>query len=124
MGLPPVSDRSTSMTTAHQILKSELPGTASRPAALLPPMTTARDYVLGVRMNWRLGYHSAFVAGRARSPHAFGHYGLGGSGAFADPETGLSVAFVTNRLGNTLTPLADLRLARLAAQAESIARRL
>ncbi|MFZ2177355.1 MAG: serine hydrolase domain-containing protein [Rhodococcus sp. (in: high G+C Gram-positive bacteria)] len=86
--------------------------------------TTARDYVLGVRMNWRLGYHSAFVAGRARSPHAFGHYGLGGSGAFADPETGLSVAFVTNRPGNTLTPFADLRLARLGAQAESTARRL
>ena len=37
---------------------------------------------------------------------------------------GLSVAFVTNRMGNTLTPLADLRLAKLGAEAESIARRL
>ncbi|PBC40072.1 esterase [Rhodococcus sp. ACS1] len=86
--------------------------------------TTARDYVLGIRMNWRLGYHSAFVASRNQSPHAFGHYGLGGSGAFADPETGLSVAFVTNRMGGALTPFADLRLAKLGAQAESIARRL
>jgi CubicO group peptidase (beta-lactamase class C family) len=86
--------------------------------------TTARDYVLGVRMNWRLGYHSAFVASRTQSPHAFGHYGLGGSGAFADPQTGLSVAFVTNRMGNNLTPFADLRLAKLGAHAESIARRL
>ena len=86
--------------------------------------TTARDYVLGLRMNWRLGYHHAFVASRDQSPSAFGHYGLGGSGAFADPDTGLSVAFVTNRMGNTLTPLADLRLAKLGATAESIARRL
>jgi CubicO group peptidase (beta-lactamase class C family) len=86
--------------------------------------TTARDYVLGIRMNWRLGYHAAFVASRTQSPYAFGHYGLGGSGAFADPDTGLSVAFVTNRMGNTLTPLADLRLAKLGAEAESIARRL
>ncbi|KAF0958732.1 hypothetical protein MLGJGCBP_08165 [Rhodococcus sp. T7] len=50
--------------------------------------------------------------------------GLGGSGAFADPDTGRSVAFVTNRMGNTLTPLAGLRLAELGATAESIARRL
>ncbi|RZL82441.1 MAG: class A beta-lactamase-related serine hydrolase [Rhodococcus sp. (in: high G+C Gram-positive bacteria)] len=86
--------------------------------------TTARDYVLGIRMNWRLGYHAAFVASRNQYPQAFGHYGLGGSGAFADPETGLSVAFVTNRMGGALTPLADLRLAKLGAQAETIARRL
>ncbi|NMM89603.1 esterase [Rhodococcus sp. SRB_17] len=86
--------------------------------------TTARDYVLGIRMNWRLGYHSAFVASRNSSLQAFGHYGLGGSGAFADPETGLSVAFVTNRMGGALTPFADLRLAKLGAQAESIARRV
>ena len=86
--------------------------------------TLARDYVLGIRMNWRLGYHSAFVANRSQSRHAFGHYGLGGSGAFADPETGLSLAFVTNRMGGVLTPFADLRLAKLGAQAESIARSL
>ncbi|OMQ29597.1 beta-lactamase family protein (plasmid) [Rhodococcus qingshengii] len=86
--------------------------------------TTARDYVLGVRMNWRLGYHSAFVTSRTQSLQAFGHYGLGGSGAFADPETRLSVAFVTNRMGGSLTPFADLRLAGLGARAESIARAL
>jgi hypothetical protein len=34
------------------------------------------------------------------------------------------VAFVTNRMGNNLTPFADLRLAKLGAHAESIARRL
>ncbi|MFT0661035.1 MULTISPECIES: serine hydrolase domain-containing protein [Rhodococcus] len=86
--------------------------------------TTARDYVLGIHMNWRLGYHSAFVTSRTRSLQAFGHYGLGGSGAFADPETRLSVAFVTNRMGGPLTPFADLRLAGLGAKAEAIARTL
>ncbi len=84
--------------------------------------THARDYVLGIHMNWRLGYHAALVAARTQNAGAFGHYGVGGSGAFADPDTGLSVAFVTNRLGNALTPFADLRLATLGARAESIAR--
>ncbi len=36
--------------------------------------------------------------GRTASPRAFGHNGAGGQLAFADPETGLSVAFVTNGL--------------------------
>ncbi|WP_137722771.1 serine hydrolase domain-containing protein [Prescottella subtropica] len=84
--------------------------------------THSRDYVLGIHMNWRLGYHAALVAARTQNSGAFGHYGVGGSGAFADPDTGLSVAFVTNRLGNALTPFADLRLATLGAKAESIAR--
>lgn len=86
--------------------------------------TGARDYVLGLRMNWRLGYHAALVAARAQHAGAFGHYGIGGSGAFADPDTGLSVAFVTNRLGNALTPFADLRLPMLGAKAESLAHAL
>lgn len=84
----------------------------------------SRDYVLGLRMSWRLGYHAALVASRKQNPHAFGHYGLGGSGAFADPQTGLSVAFVTNRMGNGVTPFADGRLPRLGAIAERVARSL
>jgi CubicO group peptidase (beta-lactamase class C family) len=83
--------------------------------------TRRRDYVLGLRPNWRLGYHQAFVADRVRTPHAFGHYGLGGSGAYADPDCELSVAFVSNHLGNKLSPLGDLRLARLGALARRLA---
>ncbi|AOW91940.1 esterase [Rhodococcus sp. WMMA185] len=86
--------------------------------------TTARDYVLGIPMNWRLGYHAGMVARRRQPRNTFGHYGLGGSGAFADPDTGLSVAFVTNRLGNMLTPFADFRLPRLGSTALAIAERL
>jgi CubicO group peptidase (beta-lactamase class C family) len=80
-----------------------------------------RDYVLGLPMRWRLGYHQAFTAGRP-AWKAFGHYGYGGSGAWADPETGLSLAFVTNRLGSVTTPIGDIRLPRLTAAALAVAR--
>jgi CubicO group peptidase (beta-lactamase class C family) len=70
------------------------------------------DAVLGIPMRWRLGYHQAFGAGRDASM-AFGHYGYGGSGGWADPATGMSVGFVTNRIGSLTTPLGDLNLFRL-----------
>lgn len=76
-----------------------------------------RDAVLGIHMRWRLGYHQAFVASGAQPHAAFGHFGLGGSGAWADPQTGLAIGFVTNRLGIATTPVADVRLARLGAVA-------
>ncbi len=72
-----------------------------------------RDYVMGIPMYWRLGYHRAFMAGR-RPRQAFGHYGFGGSGAWVDPVGDLSVAFVTNRLGTATTPLGDVRFFRLS----------
>jgi CubicO group peptidase (beta-lactamase class C family) len=70
------------------------------------------DAVLGLPMRWRLGYHQAFGTGRSAS-RAFGHYGYGGSGGWADPALGLSVGFVTNRIGSVSTPLGDLTLFRL-----------
>jgi CubicO group peptidase (beta-lactamase class C family) len=70
------------------------------------------DAVLGLPMRWRLGYHQAFGAGRG-APMAFGHYGYGGSGGWADPATGMSLGFVTNRIGSLTTPLGDLNLFRL-----------
>jgi CubicO group peptidase (beta-lactamase class C family) len=70
------------------------------------------DAVLGLQMRWRLGYHQGFGAGRD-APLAFGHYGYGGSGGWADPGSGLSVGFVTNRIGSLTTPLGDLNLFRL-----------
>jgi CubicO group peptidase (beta-lactamase class C family) len=70
------------------------------------------DAVLGIPMRWRLGYHHAFGAGR-EAPMAFGHYGYGGSGGWADPAIGMSVGFVTNRIGSLTTPLGDANLFRL-----------
>ena len=98
---------------------------------LLSPETThelgrvqvrTADAVLGLRMRWRLGYHHAFTAGRAAT-RAFGHYGYGGSGAWADPDLGLSVGFVTNRIGSVTTPLGDLTLMRLNRIVAECARR-
>lgn len=82
------------------------------------------DYVLGYPVRFTLGYHRPVLMTKTQPSKAFGHYGIGGSGAWADPELGLSVAFVTNRLGGAVTSLADARLARLGAQAESIGRKL
>ncbi|GAB2667421.1 serine hydrolase domain-containing protein [Nocardia goodfellowii] len=82
------------------------------------------DYVLAFRIPWALGYHGVPMKPSKSDPiSAFGHFGLGGSGAFADPATGMSLGFVTNRLGGRLTPLGDARLARLGAIAHNIAKR-
>ena len=86
-------------------------------------VTRKRDYVLGMRMRWRLGYHQAF-AGRRSPRQAFGHFGFGGSGGWADPATGLAIGFVTNRLGTATTPIADARLVRLGGAALAAATEL
>ncbi|MEU7633658.1 serine hydrolase domain-containing protein [Nocardia sp. NPDC049220] len=81
------------------------------------------DYVLAFRIPWALGYHGVPMKPSKSDPvSAFGHFGLGGSGGFADPATGMSLGFVTNRLGGRLTPLGDARLARLGALAHNLAR--
>lgn len=72
-----------------------------------------RDDVLGIPMRWRLGYHQAFALGR-RMPRAYGHYGFGGSGGWADPVSGLAVGYVTNALGALTTPFGGLALFRLS----------
>jgi CubicO group peptidase (beta-lactamase class C family) len=76
-----------------------------------------RDRVLFIPMHWRMGYHRVFALG-ARSPHGFGHYGYGGSGAFCDPSRELAVALTLNSgagtpMGNSNVPL----IARAAIRA-------
>ncbi len=70
------------------------------------------DVVVGFPMRWRLGYH---LVGTTRGvlPYAFGHFGFGGSGAWADPERNLSVAMTLNRVAGT--PFGDMRMLRLGA---------
>lgn len=63
--------------------------------------------VVPVPMRWRLGYHRAFALGH-KVPGAFGHFGFGGSGAWADPKRRLSVAMVLN--SGVGTPFGDLRI--------------
>ncbi len=77
------------------------------------------DGVLVVPMGWRLGYHSIAVrTGLLRG--AFGHFGYGGSGAFASPNERLSMGFTVN-IG-TGTPVGDLRLVKLGSVAVACAR--
>jgi len=78
------------------------------------------DLVLMLPMGWRLGYHSAFTT-RGTVPGAFGHFGFGGSGGWADPGQDLALAMACNRGGGT--PIGDARLAALGAAAASAARR-
>lgn len=73
--------------------------------------TTSRDVVLRQKMMWRLGYHGMRLHKGPHLPGAFGHFGLGGSAAWADPEHGLAVAFLTDRS----TQLLDTRVPRLLA---------
>jgi CubicO group peptidase (beta-lactamase class C family) len=79
--------------------------------------TRARDVVIGMRMNWRMGYHRGGVQGY-RGDAIFGHYGFGGSGGWADPATGLSFGFVTNELRLIQAPVGgDGRIFRLSGLA-------
>jgi CubicO group peptidase (beta-lactamase class C family) len=72
------------------------------------------DLVLVMPMDWRLGYHRVFTTSGTVGT-AFGHFGLGGSGAWCDPTRELSVAYVCNR--GSGTPVGDLRIAQIGASA-------
>lgn len=80
-----------------------------------------RDRVIPIKMGWRLGYHTAFTS-RGRLPSAFGHFGFGGSGAWADPTRGLSMAMVNNRVGGTV--FGDSRIAAIGSAVVSAARKI
>lgn len=67
--------------------------------------------VMPIPMHWRLGYHRVFTV-RAKAPAAFGHFGFGGSGAWADPERDLSAALTVN--SGVGTPFGDSRIARVS----------
>jgi CubicO group peptidase (beta-lactamase class C family) len=73
-----------------------------------------RDRVLVMTMQWRLGYHKLLLAHKLL-PRAYGHFGFGGSGGFADPEHDLALAMVCNR--GRGTPVGDIRIVRLSQAA-------
>lgn len=75
--------------------------------------------VLPFDMRWRLGYHGVLTT-RGSPERGFGHFGFGGSGAWADPESNLAVAMTVNcGMG---TPLGDVRMLRLGGAALAGAR--
>jgi CubicO group peptidase (beta-lactamase class C family) len=70
--------------------------------------------VVPISMRWRLGYHRVFAV-RARVPSGFGHFGFGGSGAWADPQRQLAVGLTVN--SGVGTPFGDTRIARIGGAA-------
>ena len=54
-----------------------------------------RDRVMPIPMKWRLGYHRVITMGK-RAKKGFGHMGYNGSGAWCDPQRGLSFAYTHN----------------------------
>jgi CubicO group peptidase (beta-lactamase class C family) len=80
---------------------------------------TGIDIVVGFPMKWRLGYHLAATS-KGIIPNGFGHFGFGGSGAWADPDNDLAVAFVCNRVAGT--PFGDMRFLKVGAEARTAAR--
>src|SRR4051812_14072606 len=69
--------------------------------AASPPTGGLLDEVLRVETRFSLGYIKPFPAFRfgSESDRAFGTMGLGGSFAFADPDTGTGFAYAPNRTG-------------------------
>ena len=72
------------------------------------------DLVLALPIDWRLGYHGV-ITSAGTLPGGFGHSGLGGSGAFADRERDLAVAFLPNGLGGLIA--GDARLMNISGAA-------
>ncbi len=72
------------------------------------------DLVVPLPMYWRLGYHRAATI-RGTVHGGFGHFGFGGSGAWADPKRRLAVALTLN--SGVGTPFGDLRILRIGAAA-------
>jgi CubicO group peptidase (beta-lactamase class C family) len=76
--------------------------------------------VIPFDMRWRLGYHGVATT-RGVPRDAFGHFGFGGSGAWADPRRDLAVALIVN--SGMGTPFGDLRILRIGGAALAGARR-
>jgi len=91
--------------------------TLAEATALQKP--TGKLSVIPFDMRWRLGYHGVFTT-RGFPRRGFGHFGFGGSGAWADPQRQLSVALIVNSgLGS---PFGDLRTARISGAALACAK--
>jgi len=76
--------------------------------------------VIPLPMHWRLGYHRVPTVG-VSVPNGFGHFGFGGSGAWADPDRDLAVALTLN--SGVGTPFGDLRMVRIGTAAARAADR-
>jgi len=91
--------------------------TVDRASTLQRP--TGKNSVIPFDMRWRLGYHGVATT-QGFPKQAFGHFGFGGSGAWADPSLDLSVALIVN--SGMGSPFGDTRTARISGAALSSAK--
>ncbi len=93
-------------TTRHRLLRK----------ATLDQATRERFDGDEAGFGWPIRFAAGFMLNKDRvfgpTPHAFGHSGWGGHLAFADPERGIGVAYVANRMA-TFGGGADPRRAKL-----------
>jgi CubicO group peptidase (beta-lactamase class C family) len=75
---------------------------------------TGKHSVIPFDMRWRLGYHGVATS-QGVPKKAFGHFGFGGSGAWADPDLDLSVALIVN--SGMGSPFGDTRTFRISGAA-------
>ena len=71
------------------------------------------DEVLGMPLDFGLGFAGPTTLALAAGPRAFGHSGAGGSLAFADPDAGVGFGYVMNQM--RLDATGDPRAESLAA---------
>ncbi|MBN6053133.1 beta-lactamase family protein [Nonomuraea sp. RK-328] len=105
------------VTTARALAgfyRSLLAGDVVRPETLrdaLRPRVSGPDRVLYVDSSFGLGYMRPAMTFFVPSATAFGHTGLGGFVGFGDPEHGLAVGYVMNRMAGAVS--GSLRAYRL-----------
>jgi CubicO group peptidase (beta-lactamase class C family) len=77
--------------------------------------------LLGLDIQWGLGFmlHQGITASaETAGPRSFGHYGMGGSVGWADPDTELAIGYVMNRMDvGTTGDRRSFRLMRACAEA-------
>jgi CubicO group peptidase (beta-lactamase class C family) len=81
----------------------------------LEPRTEGPDAVLmGIDLQWGLGFmlnRGIVAAAGLGGPRSFGHFGMGGSAGWADPDLQLGMGYVMNRM--VLGTTGDTRSFRL-----------
>ena len=91
-----VSEVTTKTASPFRILTPE------QVARAVVPQTSGPDVVLmGLDIQWGLGFNvnrGLIAASGLGGPRAFGHFGMGGSVGWADPDAELAMGYVMNRM--------------------------
>lgn len=72
--------------------------------AAVAPQSEGIDRVLTYESRFGLGFQLPSASRPMSGPTCFGHYGLGGSTGFADPDRGFTFGYVVNQMRSASTP--------------------